>query len=237
MTMQEVIDEVKFDLTGTKLACELEDEDIAEGVKKVLRELNRYWDETTLIKVPFASCIDTSGWDEKVSSITGVFRTEGIGDVYGNQGMYDPLYAQQWMMFSSGGTMYCLQDYVLNYAAWSTLQSIKNTMSTDLSWEEDKHNHKIYINNYSVKPTFLAIEYIPKITCVEDIKSDYWIDILIRMSTATTKMAVGRIRTRFTHSGAIWTQDGERIIEEGKTELEKIREDLRINANLIQGAD
>ena len=32
---------------------------------------------------------------------------------------------------------------------------------------------------------------------VEDIKSDYWIDILVKLSVALTKIILGRIRTRF----------------------------------------
>lgn len=236
MKMQDVIDEIKFELTGLVLETELDDEKLEINVNKVIREINRYWDETTLIKVPFASCIDTSGWDESVSSIVNVYRTQAIGDVSGN-GMFDPLYAQQWMIFSSGGTMYNLQDYVLNYAAWSQLQSIKNTMSTDLDWNEDRHNHKLYINANSVRPNMLTIEYIPKITKVEDIKSDYWIDILIRMSVAMAKIAVGRIRTRYKQSGAVWEQDGDTILSEGTTELKELRERLTVNSNLIQIVD
>lgn len=234
--MQDVIDEIKLELTGYVLESELEDEQIGKAVQKELRELERYWDEITFITVPFASCIDTSGWDEGVSSIHGVYRTEPIGNA-GTEGFYDPLYAQQWMMFSSGGTMYNLQDYVLNYAAWSTLQSIKNTISTDLSWEEDRHNHKLYINSYSIRPTTISIAYIPKLKNVEDIKSDYWIDILIRLSTALTKVIIGRIRTRYTATSAVWTQDGDKLLEEGNTELKELREILRTNSNLIQGAD
>lgn len=236
MTLQDVIDEIKLELTGDVLESELEDEQIGRAVKKELRELERYWDEVTFVRAPFASCIDTSEWDEKVSSIQGVYRTEPVGNA-GTEGFYDPLYAQQWMMFSSGGTMYNLQDYTLNYAAWSTLQSIKNTLSTDLSWDEDRHNHKLYINSYSIRPTYVSIAYIPKLKEVEDIKSDYWIDILIRLSTAMTKVIIGRIRTRYTQTNAVWTQDGERLLEEGNTELKELREILRTNSNLIQGAD
>ena len=69
--------------------------------------------------------------------------------------------------------MYNIQDYAMNYAAWSTLNQIKNTISTDMAFKEDKHNHKLYINNYSSAPNAITIEYIPRLTNVEDIKSDY----------------------------------------------------------------
>ena len=52
-----------------------------------------------------------------------------------------------------------------------------------------------------------------------------------------TKVALGRIRTRFTQSNALWTQDGERMLEEGNTDLKELREVLRTNSNLIYPLD
>ena len=57
------------------------------------------------------------------------------------------------------------------------------------------------------------------------------------MATAYTKIVLGRIRTRFTQSSALWTQDGEKLLEEGNTELKELREVLRANDNLIIGID
>ena len=83
----------------------------------------------------------------------------------------------------------------------------------------------------------VTIEYIPKLESVEQIKSDYWIDILQKMSIALTKIVLGRIRTRFSQSNALWTQDGERMLEEGNTDLKELREVLRTNSNLIYPLD
>jgi hypothetical protein len=105
-------------------------------------------------------------------------------------------------------------------------------MSTDLSFKEDRHNNKLYINKAGSSPNMITIEYIPKLTSVEDIKSDYWIDILIKYCVALTKVVLGRIRTRFTQTNALWTQDGEKILEEGNTELKELREILRVNSNM-----
>lgn len=57
------------------------------------------------------------------------------------------------------------------------------------------------------------------------------------MSVALTKVVLGRIRTRFTQSGALWAQDGDKILEEGNTELKELREVLRSNSNLITPID
>ena len=238
MTMQEVIAEIKLELTGYILDVEIDDTTIESVVKKSMRELERYWDETTLVTIPFSSCIDLANSEldlkEKVSTIVKVYRTDAIGET---TNMGDPAYMQQWMLFSNGGTMFNLNDYVLNFSAWNTLLRIKNTMSTDLSFIEDKHNNKLYINHYLDTPNQITVEYIPKLTDIEAIKSEYWIDILIRMSTAMTKIVLGRIRTRFTQSNALWTQDGEKLLEEGNSERKELLEILRTNSNLIYDID
>ena len=80
---------------------------------------------------------------------------------------------------------------------------IRNTLSTDLSWKFDKVDNKLYVNISSGQPTGITIEYIPRYDTVEEIVSDYWIDTLVRLAVAKTKIAVGRIRTRYTQSNAV----------------------------------
>ena len=57
------------------------------------------------------------------------------------------------------------------------------------------------------------------------------------MSTAMTKIVLGRIRTRFTQSNPLWTQDGEKLLEEGNNEAASIREELKKNNQLVLGID
>lgn len=207
MTIEEVLEEIKLELTGDVLELELEDSTLVKIVQKSMRELERYWDETTMVTIPYSSCIDVAGSDldlkEKVSSIVKIYRTEGYGDASSNTTLTDPMYAQQWMIFSNAGSMYNLSDYIMNYSAWSQLSQIQNTISTDLAFEEDRHNNKLYINAGRTSASMITIKYIPKLRDVESIKSDYWIDILIRMSIDNTKIYLGRIRTRFTQSNAL----------------------------------
>lgn len=236
MKLEDVLSEIKLELTGYILDMEITDETLVSVVKKALRELERFWDETTMITVPFASCIDLEGdfFSEQVSSIVKVYRTEGVGDAdSGLSVTNDPIQMAQFAIFSNGGTMYNLNDYIMNYASWMTMYKIKNTMSTDLSFREDRHNRKLYINKAMSAPRMITIEYIPKLKTVEDIQSDYWIDILIKYCIALTKIVLGRIRTRFSQSNALWTQDGDKILEEGNTELKELREVLRLNSNMI----
>lgn len=240
MTKNDVVEELKLELTGQVLEMELDDSTLDLTINKALRELQRYWDETTLVTIPYASCINYAGTPlEESSSIVRVYRTVGVGNSEdaGNSVTMDPMYAQQWMVFSNAGTMYNLQDYVMNYASWSTLSQVRNTMSTDLAFREDKHACKLYINNNISSPGNITVEYIPKLRSVEDIKSDYWKDVLVRMSLDLVKIQIGRIRTKFTQSNALWTLDGDKLLEEGNTDLKELREILRANSNMVYPID
>lgn len=228
------IEYIKLMLTGGVLRLEVDDNILGKYVDAALVELQRYIDESKYVTVPFAKCIDLKGFDH--SAILHVYRTEGFtGDT--TTGMttseVDPMYAQTWAVFSGGGTMYNLQNYVMNYLSYSTLLQMRNTMSTDMVFREDKHANKLYINSSYDQPTSVTIEYIPLFNKVEDVTSDYWIDILKRLSLALVKVGLGRIRTRFSQSNALWSGDGESLLQEGTSELNELREVLRTNTNLM----
>ena len=143
----------------------------------------------------------------------------------------------QWQLISGMGNLTYFQDAVYNYASWTTLQQIRNTLSTDLAFRYDKHSKKLYINTSVGTPENITIEYIPVLASVEDIESEYWEDILIRLSLALTKVTVGRIRTRYTQSNALWTQDGETILQEGQEELKELRQAMLDNSDLFYPID
>jgi len=98
MKMQDIIDEIKLELTGYILEMEIEDSTIKSVVKKAMREIERFWDETTMVTIPYASCIDLTDskldLKENASSIVKVYRTQGIGGD-ANTNYNDPFYAQQ----------------------------------------------------------------------------------------------------------------------------------------------
>ena len=121
MTIDAYRDEVKLRLTGGVLKLELDDTTLDRVINSALREVQRYIDIPKLITVPYAPCIDLTNW--KHSSIVKVYRTEGYT---GNTDISkdlpnDPMYMQQWMIYSNGGSMYNLDNYVMNFLAYNTL--------------------------------------------------------------------------------------------------------------------
>ena len=124
----------------------------------------------------------------------------------------------------------------MNYEAYVTLNRISNTVTTDLAFKYDKDSQKLYINTTDT-PSQITIQYVPVLHKPEDIKTDYWIDLLVRLSIANTKIIVGRIRSKFTQSNALWTLDGETLLTEGNEELTNIQEILRTNAKVTFPVD
>ena len=178
--------------------------------------------------------MEYEGEPVKVSAVARVYRTAMNNS---DSTSMDPMAMNQWMLLSGAGNIPNLQSYTLNYLSWNTLNQIRNNTSTDLAFRYDKSKDKLYINTQGDTPLSITIEYIPKFECVEEIKSDYWIDILVRFSVALTKITLGRIRSRYTQSGALWQQDGQIILQEGLNEYKELQEHLKNNAMLCYPID
>lgn len=234
MDMQAVKDEVLLKLTGDVVSMELSDATLTKIINSALREIQRYIDTIKLVTVPYKSCIDVKEYG--VSSVVGVRRAEGYVNS-DNDGMSDPLYASQWMLMSGFGNIGYVQNYASNLAAWNSMLQIRNTISTDLSFYFSKPDNKLYINVSGSIPDKVTLLYVPRFNDVSEITSDYWQDVLVRMSVAIAKVTVGRVRTKFKQSNALWTLDGDQILEEGSTELTNLRQELKDSTQLCYGVD
>lgn len=245
MNLADYREEIKLKLTGDMLESELDDNTINRIIKSALRELQRYITSTRLVTIPFKPCIDLSNEEDtnneklNVNSVVMIYRTEDLSGTNSitSGSISDPMQVAQWQLISGMGNLTNFQDAVYNYSAWTTLEQIRNTISTDLSFRFDKHTNKLYINVSSGTPKSITVEYIPIIQDVEEITSDYWVDMLMRLSIALTKVTIGRIRTRYTQSNALWQQDGDTILSEGREELTNIREMLLANSELCYPID
>lgn len=206
--------------------------------------MQRYLSATSLITIPFSRCIDLSnlhddsGAEVKISSVSRVYRSKGFVDNGSNNSTVatDPMYASQWQLLSGTGNLYNFQSYVYDYAAWNSLLQIRNTVSTDLAFRYDKASNKLYINIASNNPTNITIEYVPRYDSVEDVVSDYWIDILVKLAVAITKITVGRIRSRYIQSNALWQNDVN-ILQEGLDEYNQLQSYLQANLQLVYPID
>lgn len=237
MDMQAIKDEIQLKLTGDILDLELSDAALTKVINVSLREVQRYIDTVAMVTLPFEKCIDLSKL--KVNSVVGVRRSQGYmgEDIEGTGQQVDPMYASQWQILTGLGNVGQLTDYAYNYAAWNNILQIRNTTSTDLAHYFDKITNKLYINISSNLPDKITVLYIPRFDDVSQITSDFWIDVLIRMSVAQAKIAVGRVRSKFKQSNALWVLDGDSLLEEGNTELTNLRQELKDSTQLVYGID
>ena len=229
MDMRGYVEEIKLNITGGVLQLEIGDEVIQQIVTAAMREMQRYICSTKLLTLPYSKCIDLSEY--KINSISRVYRATGVNSssTEGNAISTDSVQIGLLQLAFNTGNMYNLQDYTYNLASYNTMQQVQNTMSTDLAhfYEDDKQ--LLYINSTLSNGTKVTIEYVPRYDSVDEIKSDFWIDVLMRLSTALTKVALGRVRSRYTQSNALWQQDGPTLLQEGQSELSELRTYLQRN--------
>lgn len=241
MVLSDYREEIKLLLTGDITEIELDDNTIERTVKTSLRELQRYISSSEIITIPYRSCIElnnkdhTNGKEIEVSNIVNIYRADNMGGT--NSGVFDPAYAAQYQMIYGMGNLHNFQNAIYNYGAWSTLQQIRNTMSTDLSYRYDKSQNKLYVNVSNGTPQKITIEYIPLFTDVEQITSEYWIDMLVRLSLAKIKMIVGGIRSKYEQTNALWRLNGSVLLNEGREELAEVRQMLLDNSELSYPID
>ena len=228
-------DEIKLRLTGGVLDTELTDDVLDRIINASLREIQRYICSTKVITIPFKRYIDLTEY--KVNSVSRVMRTQGYATDNSTLSLTDPMYVSQWQLLAGPGNLSNFQNYAYNYMTWNTLLQTRSASSTDLAFIFDKSTNQLYINTASDTPANITIMYVPRYDTVEDVKSDYWIDMICRLATANAKIIVGRIRSKYTQSNALWTLDGETLLTEGTTELTELRNYLQTNTQLLYVVD
>lgn len=169
MSIDEILEDVKLEVTGGISNLEIPDKVIEKIINKSLKEVQRYCDETRIVTMPYKPCIDLT--DQDVSSISAVYRASdydgpsSIGVITGGiQGMN---------LFPTYNTKgFRLGDYLDHYLYYNTLKQVQNTMSTDLAYKFDKQSNKLYINCLD-KIDDITIEFVPNLHTVDDLKTSY----------------------------------------------------------------
>ena len=235
MELKDYVDKIKFQLTGGVLESELSDKDYEKIINFCLREINNYYNVAELLEVDGASCVDLTPYPQ-INNVIGVHRTSTVGLQSGNTS--DPFYGsyQQTMLYSTSPYGYS-QDWRYNMTANLTKQRIANSFTTDLDFRMDERNKKLYIAYSQGIPAKIVLEFIPKLNDANELLTQHWQDILYRLSLAEAKVALGRIRTRYKQTNALYSDDGDTILTEGLDEAAAIRQRLKDQADLVLPLD
>lgn len=212
-----IVEYIETQLGGDFLDLELTPIQIKKIVDQAFEELKHYISDTYTVSVPFAKCIDLKKYN--IDAIDRVMRSED--SILNGLSYLTPI-----AMYPNTITgIYNVQDYA------NALQVKKNmnTLATDMDYVWDKPNRKLYISANPQQPSYVTISFKPEYYSCEDIREQYWETQLRKLALAMTKIVVGRIRSKYTPNNSTFGLDGETLLQEGKEELQAVRQYLDDN--------
>ena len=232
MKMEEVVDQVSF-LLGLPANTLQEDVQIEKAVLVAFKELKRYMKTPAIKTVPFATRIDLLEVGIKTLKILDVktayprigltlssIDSGNVFQVAGAVNVYSAI----------GNTTAINIDPIMTEVAMGQL---RNTISTDLQWEYDRHNQVVYCSHRDPRPAAITIRYVPEYEDVSEIENETWENYLIRLSEAYMKLSLGRSRSKYKIAGSNVELDGDILLQEANTSLEQIRQELEGKKNKL----
>lgn len=225
MTMAEIVDQVGF-LLGLPTNTNTEEQQIERAVNIAFRELKRYMKTPVDKTVPFSTRLDLVklGIDTvNVLYVQAAYPRIGLTMSTIDSGNVFQVAAAVNTYSAIGQTSTINIDPIMTEMG---MAQVRNTLSTDFQWKYDIDNQVIYCTHRDPRPAQVTIRYVPNYHDVSEIKSQTWIDYLVRMSEAYMKKSLGRSRSKYTVEGSNVTLDGTILLDEANAELEAIREEL-----------
>lgn len=225
MVRDEYIDDIKVSLGYPVVDLELEDSVIGKLVDKAFREVSRYITETRFVTIPYSTtAIDVTKY--KINSVVQIFRSvnpsghNNVTDVYSLTAMNTS---------TSPSANPLLSDYIYR----TQMNQLKSTITTDLDFTFDKEDQKLYINTYFPRPQKVTLAYIPEFKDVSEVREQYWVNFILRLSLALTKETLGRVRSKYELSSSLYKLDGNQLVAEGIAERDAIRQELNENSDIV----
>lgn len=232
MTMQEIVQQVSF-LLGVPANDNTEQMQVEQAVLIAFRELKRYIKTPVDLTVPFQHRIDLVALGiqtKKVLNVQAAYPRVGLVMSSIDSGNVFQVAAAVNTYSAIGQTSSLNIDPIMTEMA---MAQVRNTLSTDFQWKHDVENQVVYISHREPIPTQVTITYVPDYKDVSEIKSDTWVDYLVRMSEAYMKKSLGRTRSKYKVEGSNVSLDGDTLLTEANAELEAIRTELEAKKNKL----
>ena len=232
MTMDEIVQQVEF-MLGLPSNQNVEGLSTKQAVLIAFQELKRYIRTPVEKTVPFQTRIDLSAVGietKKVLYVQAAYPRVGLTMSSVDSGNVFQVAAAVNVYSAVGQTTSLNIDPIMAEAA---MAQVRNTLSTDLQWRHDVDNNCLYVTHRDPMPTVVTVRYVPDYKDVSEIKSDMWINYLIRLSEANMKKAIGRSRSKYKVEGSNVSLDGDILLQEANTELEQIRTELEAKRNRL----
>lgn len=218
---KEIVKYIERQLGGQVLDLELTPSQIKDIVDDSFMEVKHYIEDLYTITVPYTQCIDLSRYN--VHSVESVIRAQD--SITTGQ----PFPVPAMVMTTNITGAYNLDAYT---NALLTKRNL-NIISTDMEFHWDGPNKKLYVVANPAAPSQVTIKFKPEYYSVEDIHEDYWVIQIRKLALGLCKIAIGRIRSKYTSNSAKFQLDGNTLLQEGQAEVLEVRQRLDANRNLF----
>ena len=235
MEMLEIVDQVSF-MLGIPSNENVEGLQPEKAVMIAFREAKRYMRTPALKTVPYSRRINLKKSGIVTTTIRGVYPAYpkvglNLSNVEaGNVFQLAAAVNAGAMLNSTTSNL----DPIINQLA---MAQASNVLSTDWQWRHDLDNDCLYITCKAPRPAQVTVDYVPDYTDVSEIKNKSWIDIIIRLSQAYMKLAMGRSRSKYTIEGSNVSLDGDTLLSEANAELEALRQEMESKSNRLVVVD
>lgn len=230
MTMDEMVAKVKF-MLGSPKSIDYDDDVIRQSINIAFTELKRYMKTPVNKTVPYSTRLDLVKLGiktVKVLYVQAAYPRIGLTLSTIDSGNVFQVAAAVNVYSQIGNTATLNIDPLVTEMA---MAQVRNTITTDFQWTYDLPNQVIYCTHRDPRPAVVTIRYVPDFQDVSEIQNYTWIDYLTRMAECYVKISVGHKKSRYTIEGSNVTLDGEILLNEGNTQLDAIREELKSKKN------
>lgn len=221
--LDDYVNYVKVQLGGSvvSLACE---NDLPFIIEKIaFEDLKNYMQTIHTMSCDYSPTIDLTG--KKVANVKYILRSR-------NNNMTITGMDTNMFIYQTQG-QYGMNQWAKDQITYNLLiNQVRNTLSTDMDFNFDKVNEKLYIYAQYPIPNSITIGYVPDFQDVSEIYVPYWMSYLKRLAVAYAKETEGRIRSKFTLNSATYNLDGDKLLSEAQAELSQIRSELNENVNI-----
>lgn len=235
MTTGEIVDQVSF-MLGIPANSNVENLDVRKAVGIAFREAKRYMRTPTFKTVPYARRLDLVKLGIPAVTVKSVYPARpkmglNLSNVEsGNVFQLAAAVNAGAMLNSTTGNL----DPIINQVA---MAQASNVLATDWQWRFDKPNQALYITCKAPRPGQVTVEYVPDYKDVSEVTSLAWQDIIVQLSEAYMKLALGRSRSKYTVEGSNVSLDGDTLLSEANAQLESLRERMESKSNRLIALD
>lgn len=196
-----------------------------ECIQEALDEISPWVVQPHYITLPYSSKIDTSKYN--ISYVINVIDANASQfSNLGTSGNIDVFDTQFSMSMQSYSPYQSILYSSLELGLMSRISSdIKGTSGVNWTWIRD--DKALYVDTHDKSTTQVTIEYSPRISCVEDLDEELYMNFMKKFTLAFCREVLVSIRGKYKVSGSPTELDSSEQDSKSSSELDRLRSELR----------